>query len=224
MQTEDLITALAGDLQPVRRLPSPAGLLARWLAVTLPALALITLIMGPRPDLGAILAGPGFLAAEALGALTALLAAHAAFCAGRPDQPGWKPALPALALLLWLGELGRQCAVLGLRGADGALRLHLDLVCVPAIAIASLVPAAAMVALLRGSAAFRRGPAGLCGALAACAAAEVALRLFHGSVNLVTLLAWQMGSMLALALIGGLVSSRLLRALSTPARRPRAAL
>ncbi|EGO95162.1 hypothetical protein APM_2006, partial [Acidiphilium sp. PM] len=67
-------------------------------------------------------------------------------------------------------------------------------------------------------------PAGLCGALAACAAAEVALRLFHGSVNLVTLLAWQMGSMLALALIGGLVSSRLLRALSAPARRPRAAL
>lgn len=211
MRTEDLITSLARDLGPVERLPSPARLMLAWLGVTIPVLALITWIMGPRPDLQVKFGEPGFVLSEMLGVITALISAYAAFCAGRPDQPGWKLRVPVVAMLVWLTDLGRQCAVLGLQGTVDMTRLHLDPVCIPAIAIAGLVPAGTIVILLRRSASFRREHACLCGALAAGAAAEVALRLFHGSVNLATLLLWQMGSVILFTLIGWFVSNEVLR-------------
>ncbi|OYV81547.1 MAG: hypothetical protein B7Z64_10570 [Acidiphilium sp. 21-68-69] len=152
MRSEELIASLAQDLRGVRPLPSPARLLATWLGVTVPVLAAITLIMGPRPDLAGKCGEAGFLISEGLGVVTALVSAYAAFCAGRPDQPGWKLWLPMLAMLAWLGEFGRQCAVLGVQDAGGMLRLTLDPMCVPGIAIAGVIPAGFIVMLLRRSA------------------------------------------------------------------------
>lgn len=223
MRSEDLIASLAQDLRGVRPLPSPARLLATWLGVSVPVLAAITLIMGPRPDLAGKCGEAGFLISEGLGVVTALVSAYAAFCAGRPDQPGWKLWLPMLAMLAWLGEFGRQCAVLGLQDAGGMLRLTLDPMCVPGIAIAGVIPAGFIVMLLRRSATFRRDHACLCGALAAAAAAEVALRLFHGSVNIVTLLLWQMGSVILFTALGWFASSTILNhAVRAPRRRQEA--
>lgn len=210
MRTEDLITSLAQNLAPAEPLPSPVRQLASWLGVTIPVLALITWGMGPRPDLAAAFGEPGFIMSEILGVITALVSAYAAFCAGRPDQPGWKLWVPMLAMFVWLGDFGRQCAVLSLQGAGDMLRLQLDPVCIPAIAIAGLIPSGVIVVLLRRSAAFRRDHACLCGALAAGAAADVALRLFHGSVNMITLIVWQMGSVMLFTVIGWFISSKIL--------------
>lgn len=219
MKSEDLISSLTQDLRAVRPLPSPALLLAYWLGVTVPALAAITLIMGPRPDLAEKFGETGFVLSQGLGIVTALLSAYAAFCAGRPDQPGWKLWVPVLAMLVWLGDLGRQCAILGLQSTGGVPRLQLDPMCVPAIAIAGIIPAAFIVMLLRRSATFRRDHACLCGALAAGAAADVALRLFHGSVNITTLLLWQMGSVMLFTAIGWFISSEILSKFARVPRR-----
>lgn len=211
MRAEDLITSLAQDLEPVEPLSSPRRQLLSWLGVTIPVLALITWIMGPRPDLAGKFGESGFVLSEMLGVITALISAYAAFCAGRPDQPTWKLWVPMFAMLVWLGDLGRQYAVLSLQGTGDMLRLQLDPMCMPAIAIAGLIPAGTIVILLRRSASFRREHTCLCGALAAGAAAEVTLRLFHSSGNLATLLLWQIGSVMLFILIGWFVSNKVLR-------------
>ncbi|OYV35253.1 MAG: hypothetical protein B7Z81_08965 [Acidocella sp. 20-61-6] len=210
MRTEALIVSLAQDLAPVRRAPPPSALLLRWLVVTLPVLATIVLIMGPRPDLVGLMTQPRFLLAELLAGATALISAYAAFCAGRPDEPGWKLFLPMAAFSFWLLELGRQCFVLSVQTHAGGLIIHPDFMCVPVIALAGLVPAMAMVYLLRQSAMFRITHACLCGAMAAAAAAEMALPLFHAADTMMTVLVWQMGSVMLFTALGALAGRALL--------------
>lgn len=205
MLNERLIDALTNDLAPVRRALSPGRTTSLWLAITLPALALVTLVMGPRPALGSLLLRPGFALDEALAALTAIASTYAAFCAGRPDQPGWKLVFPVGMMLIWLGALGRQWFLLSAATQGEALRLDADVMCIPAIAIAGLVPALAMVFLLRRTPLFRTTHACLCGAMAAAAAAEFSLRLFHGSNSFATLLVWQMGSVALFTLAGSAI-------------------
>lgn len=205
MRTENLIDALMNDLTPVRHMLSPGATTVLWLAITLPTLAFVTLIMGPRPDLASLWLSPGFALDEALAAFTAIVSAYAAFCAGRPDQPEWKLALPVGMMLIWLGVLGRQCLLLSEASQGGALRLYTDIACIPAIALAGIVPAAAMVFMLRRSPMFRTTHACLCGAMAAAAAAEFSLRLFHSADSFATLLVWQMGSVVLFTLSGSAI-------------------
>jgi hypothetical protein len=211
MDTDDLIARLAATgLPPVRPARAPWRALGWWLLASLPALAAMVWAMGPRPDLAMCLTEPGFWASEVLAGITALLAAYAALCAGRPDEPGWKLALPTAALALWLTVLGRQCFVLTLSTHGAALAVRPDMMCVPVIALTGLVPALALVLLLRKASRFRRYAVWFNAALAAAAAAEAALRLFHPEGTMMTLLVWQMGSV---ALFSGLgaAAGRLMR-------------
>lgn len=215
METEDLLDALVANLKPVRRAPRPLMQLAIWIALSVPVLAIVTAIMGPRPDLPALLRQPAFLAAEGFSVATGVISAYVAFCAGRPDQPGWKLLLPPVLLVAWLMELGRQCLGLSVQRVAGAFALHMDPLCLPAIALAAIVPALVMVVQLQRTTAFRPMHASFCGALAAAALAETALRLFHAEPSFVTLLVWQMGSVAIFAIaagsIGQLVVTRHLR-------------
>ncbi|HQT65829.1 MAG: hypothetical protein B7Z75_13770 [Acidocella sp. 20-57-95] len=200
MQTDDLITHLTQNLPPVRRAASPWALLLRWVLVTAPVLVLVVGLMGPLPHLTTLMMQPRFMRAELLAGVTALTAAYAAFCAGRPDEPVWKLWLPAAAFCLWVAELGRQCFVLSVQTKGAALVLHTDFMCIPAIAITGLFPAIAMVWFLRKRTAFRSTHASLCGAMAAAAAAEVALPLFHAADTMMMVLVWQMGSVVLFTL------------------------
>lgn len=220
MRTEELIASLARDLPPVRRVAPPATLLLRWLLVTVPVLAVVVYAMGVRPGLTGLLTQPRFMLAELLALATALISAYAAFCAGRPDEPGWKLYLPIAALALWLLELGRQCFILSLQTHGAALILRPDFLCVPAIAMAGFVPAVAMVWLLRRSAMFRTTHACLCGAMAAAAAAEVALPLFHAADTMMTVLVWQMGSVMLFTALGAAFGRITLRLLSNASPHP----
>jgi hypothetical protein len=166
--------------------------------------------LGPRPDLASLWLRPGFVLDQALAAFTAIIAAYAAFCAGRPDQPGWKLALPAGMMLVWLGVLGRQCLLLSVSTGGCALRIYSDIMCIPAIAVAGIVPAMAMVILLRRSSLFRTTHACVCGAMAAAAAAEFSLRLFHSADSFATLLVWQMGSVVLFTFSGSAIGRTIL--------------
>ena len=206
METEDFINKLAQNLSPVRRALSPLTLLLRWLLITLPVLAMITWAMGLRPDLVSLIGNRQFLRTEILALITALISAYAAFCAGRPDEPTWKLWLPVAIFGIWLAELGRQCVVLSVQTKGAGLELHTDLMCIPAIAITGVIPAAAMVWFLRRSSAFRLTHASLYGAMAAAAAAEVALPLFHAADTALMVLVWQMGSVVLFTLLAAACS------------------
>ena len=149
MRTDRLIAELTDDLAPARRIASPAARLGGWLAVSLPAAAIVTFAFGLRPDLAARLADPRFLVEEAAALLTALAAAYAALCAGLPDQPSWKLWLPLAPMLVWLGVLGRQCIDVVLRLGPDGLHVTSDAMCLPAIVMGGLVPAIAISILLR---------------------------------------------------------------------------
>lgn len=201
MQTDDLIAALARDLAPVRRLKPPGARLVRWLAVSLPAAALVVWGFGLRPDLAARLADPAFLLPEAAALLTALLGGYAALCAGLPDQPGWKLWLPLLPMAVWLSALGRQCLALYVQLGPDGLRVTADAMCVPAVALGGLVPAIAIVAMLRRGGHLRATHACLCGSLGAAALGAAALRLYHTEDAALMVLVWQFGAVAVLSLL-----------------------
>lgn len=205
MRTDCLIAELADDLAPVRRIASPAARLGGWLAVSLPAAAVVTWGFGLRPDLGAVLADPDFLVSEGAALMTALAAAYAALCAGLPDEPGWKLWLPLAPVALWAAVLGRQCIDVALRLGPEGLRVTADAMCLPAIAIGGLVPAIAIAVLLRRGGRFRTSHGCLCGGLAAAAFGAAALRLYHPQDAAVMVLVWQLGSVALLTLLAGIV-------------------
>ena len=217
MQTELLIAQLADDLAPVRPLARPGVRLARWLLISLPAAGLVAWAFGWRPDLAARLADPGFLVAEGAALLTALVGAYAALCAGLPDEPGWKLWLPLLPMALWLGLIGRQCLAVYLRFGPDGLRITSDVMCLPAIALGGLVPAIAIVAMLRRGGHFRTTHACLCGALGAAALGAAALRLYHPEDAAIMVLIWQLGSVAVLSLAAGAIGRMIVAA------RPRGA-
>jgi hypothetical protein len=217
MNTDELIHALETTLTPVRRVPPPLRMLRIWAATTLPVLAAVVWLMGPLPDLAARFARPNFALQEALALATALVAAYGAFCAGRPDQPGWKLWPPFGLAALWAAALGRQCVLVAFGGPGAAWAVQLDVMCVPAIAVSALPSALVTVWLLRQGAMFRLQRACLCGALAAAAAAEAALRLYHPEGTLATMLVWQIGSVVLFTVAGGAFAAVSLPRLARPA-------
>lgn len=205
METERLIAQLSGDLAPVRPIAPPGKRLGCWLAVSLPAAGAVAVWYGLRPDLAARLQDPAFLTETGAALLTALAGAYAALCAGLPDRPGWQLWLPGAPLALWLGTLGRQCLEVALRLGPAGLRVTPDAMCLPAIALGGLVPAAAIVVLLRRGGQFRAAHACFCGGLAAAALGAAALRLYHPQDAAIMVLVWQIGSVALLSLLATVI-------------------
>lgn len=211
MRTEDLIDRLSADAAPVRPLASPLHRLTLWLCMAVPAVAMVVVVMSPRPDLGLKFVEPRYLVEQGAALATALLAAFAAFSAGVPGHSRWVLAWPLVPLGLWLASLGEGCVTAWLRlGADG-LELRPDWVCFPAIAMTGAVPGAAMVAMIRRGAPLMPRATVALGALAAAALGNVGLRLFHLEDASLMILVWQFGTVAALSLLGGGLGGRVLR-------------
>ena len=209
MKTETLIDRLTAELTPVRRIARPARRLAWWLLISVPAAALVVWVFGLRPDLAARLTDRAFLVEEAAAVLTAVVGIYAALCAGLPDQPGWKVSLPMAPMALWLGVLGQQCLDVFLRLGPEGLQVTSDAMCLPAIALGGLVPAIAIVVMLRRSGKFRTTHACLCGALGAAALGAAALRLYHTEDAAIMVIVWQLGSVALFSLVAGVISRML---------------
>jgi len=209
MRTERLVERLAAELTPVRRIARPAMRLAWWLMISVPTTGLVVWAFGLRPDLAARLADRAFLVEEAAALLTALVGIYAALCAGLPDQPGWKVWLPTAPMVLWLGVLAKQCVDIFLQLGPEGLEITSDAMCLPAIAMGSLVPATAIVLMLRRSGKFRTTHACLCGALGAAALGAAALRLYHMEDAAIMVIVWQLGSVALFSLVAGAISRML---------------
>ncbi len=212
MKTEHLVERLSAELTPVHRIARPATRLAWWLLVSVPAAGLVAWAFGIRPDLAARLADRAFLVEEGAALLTALAGSYAALCAGLPDQPGWKVWLPIAPMALWLAVLGNQCLDVFLDLGPAGLTITSDAMCLPAIALGGLVPAIAIVVLLRRSGKFRTTHACLCGALGAAALGAAALRLYHTEDAAIMVIVWQLGSVALFSLLAGAIGRMLMDA------------
>ncbi len=209
MKTERLVERLAAELTPVHRIARPVMRLAWWLLMSIPAACLLVWAFGLRPDLAERLADRAFLEEEGAALLTALVGVYAALCAGLPDQPGWKVWLPIAPMALWLGVLGQQCLDVFLRLGPEGLRITSDAMCLPAIALGGLIPAIAIVVMLRRSGKFRTTHACLCGALGAAALGAAALRLYHMEDAAIMVIVWQLGSVAVFSLMAGTIGRML---------------
>lgn len=199
MDTQRLIETLINDSGPVRRLPRPWLRCALWLAISVPYLALIVVMMSPRPDLATKFADARFLVEQLAALATAVTAAIAAFAAIIPGYNRRVLLLPVIPLAVWLGVLGQGCISAWLHLGSAGLSLQTDWICLPAIALAGAVPAIAMVVMLRRGAPLMPYFTVALGALASAGLGNFALRLFHAQDASLMVLVWQFGSVFLLA-------------------------
>ncbi len=210
MKTEDMITRLAGDLRPVRRLPSPPVLLAFWALLAGAIIGAAVLLFGTREGLGRPM--NGFDTMHVVAALlTALLAGLAAFELSLPDRDRRWAWLPLPALGLWVGTMGVGCVgELVQLGLDG-IRFHVSWSCLRFIIGFGLPMAGLMLWLTRHAAWIRPGPVAAFGALSAAAFASIGLTLVHPTFGPAMVLAWHGVAVLVVTGIAALVGPRLVR-------------
>lgn len=201
VRTEELVVSLAGDIRPVQRLRLPSVRLLVWLGLSLPWVALIVWYRGPRADIALKMGESAWLFEQSLALITALAAGLAALCASIPGRPVWERALPLLPLGLWIAIIVDGSIRSVVAGGTWSLLVEVDWVCLPNIASLGVVPAVAMIALIRRGAPV--SPYATIGyaALAATALAEFGLRFFHAEDASLMILVWQMGSVAFLTAI-----------------------
>lgn len=211
MQTEELIGSLAKNAKPVRRLAHPAWRAVTWMVLSVVYVAAFVWLVGLRPDIGDKLADPKFLIEIGAALLTSIMAAAAAFCAGCPGRPLWERFAPFPFLAVWLASLGEGCWREWIQTGPNGLVLNSGLVCFQSIFAVSILPAIAILVMIRQGAPIAPMSTTGLAALAASALGAAALRLFHTQDMSLMLLVWQFGSVALLAGLGFLLGNRFLR-------------
>src|SRR5437867_1188947 len=211
MDTNALIQELANSAAPVRRLPAPWARMLIWLALSVPFLAAVIWLMMPSDiNPAAALTDRRFLLEEAILLVTALTAALAAFASVVPGYDRRILLLPLLPFGLWLASLGEGCWRNWVAlGADG-LTLRPDWDCLPPAILIGIVPAIAIVVMLRRGAPLLPRVSIALGALAVAALANLGLRLFHVGDASVMVLFWHLGAAAVLAGLAALAGRRVL--------------
>src|SRR5260370_21024253 len=182
MDTGELIQLLAEGCEPVRPLPHPWTRTAEWLAVALLYVLLVVFVVSPRPDLAAKIFDWRFVVEQVPALATAITAAVVAFATIIPGYGRKISILPVLSLSIWFGALGHAYVQDNVRDwirpVSSALAPHPDWYCFPAIVLVGLVPAIAMITMLRRSAALRFHLPAALGGLAAASLGSFGGRLF----------------------------------------------
>lgn len=113
MATNDVISKLVRDLEPVSPLALPRVRLTRWGLIVVPAAALVVAAIGPRADLFAAAATLSFQAHFALLMLAAVTSAIAALAMAMPGEPigQWRRVAPVAAVLAWAAWLSGELLV-----------------------------------------------------------------------------------------------------------------
>ena len=199
MRTHDLIERLATELVPVRPMLPPWQRTLLWLAAAGAGLASVAFLMTLRPDLAERLHESRFLIELGAIALTAVLAAWAAFVSTVPGSPARLSVLPVPVALIWLATLGEGCRQAWIMDGGYGPHLAMDWECVPVMLLAIVPPALVMLAMLRRGALVAPARSASLGALAVTALGSFGLKLLHMHDTSFLVLMWLLASLAAAA-------------------------
>src|SRR3954469_16913488 len=174
-----LIQGLASDLRPVRPLPAASKRALIWLGFVLVAGLLLSLIADLSAFAHRLMASPDMWLAMTGSALTAVLAAIAAFKLSMPDSPKAWAWLPLPALLLWVFASGLGCLRDYLLPGTHVAPMGETMECL-AIIVALSVPFSLLIfAMLREAFSLLPALTATVAGLAVAAASATLLNLFH---------------------------------------------
>jgi hypothetical protein len=194
--TSDLIRRLAAAGAPVRPLARPWMRTAIWCTVSLPYLWLLYLVW-PHAE-PATLMDRRFIVEQAAALATGLTAAVAAFATIVPGASRRIVLAPIVPLALWMGHLEGLCARdWSASGQLPAVLIHWA--CFPATIVAGIVPAVAIVVMLRHGAPMTPRLTTALGALAAAGLANFGIRFVHPFDASFVVLAWHVVAVFALS-------------------------
>ena len=174
-----LIHSLAADLQPVRPLPSPGKRAAIWLGFVVVAALVLSLIADLSAFAHRFMASPDMWLAMLGSALTAILAAIAAFKLSLPDSPRAWAWLPLPAAVLWVGASGLGCFRNVVLPGTHVPPLVETMECLAIIVALSLPFSLLIFAMLREAFSLLPGLTAILAGLAVAAASATLLNLFH---------------------------------------------
>ncbi len=210
MRTEELIDQLAARPVRTRRLAAPWRRTAAWLAISIGYAALVIFL---RPD-GFSAAGLSdwrFVIEQTATLLTAVTAAIAAFASTVPGYDRKWLLLPVLPLAAWFAALGDGCVNDWMEWGATGLQVRNDWACLPVAALLGIVPAVAILVMLRRGLALVPHVSLALGAIAVGAVTNFALRLFHYGDATIMVLFWHFGMAVAFAVIAGLLGGQVLK-------------
>jgi len=209
IKTPDLITSLAANVAPVKRLRPPVTRAACWLLLVALILALVSVSQGIRPDLIECLHDPAFAVSVAASLLTGVLAATAAFIVSLPDRSRFWLLLPVPAFVTWLMNIGYQCLTRWVTIDSGGISFGETAHCFATLVLTSLPLSLAMLVMLRYAAPLRPTAVTLMGSLAVAAITATALSLFHTIDATVMILIWNVGTAVLIVGLGGVLGRRM---------------
>lgn len=209
--TDNLITDLAGDLKPVRRLAHPAKRLAKWLVIALPVSLLLGALVEQQHVALAVerIRDPRILLELTAILLTAISAGYAALCCVQPGRSTKAWMLPIAPFTLWLSLIGENCWRLFEQVGPDQFSFGPHWTCYPSVAATGFAPALVMVVLLKRGALLTPTQTVALGTLAAAALGAVGLRLYHPPDATAMLLLWQIIATVTFLAIAGAVSNYL---------------
>jgi hypothetical protein len=176
---DPLIHGLTADLTPVRRLRRPLLRTSFWLGAVIVATLVLAVFVDVTATERRLTAAPDLWLAVTGSALTAVLAATAAFQLSLPDGKAIWALLPMPSAVLWVSASGLGCLRTWLVPGthDASLAEAKD--CFVFIVGLSIPLSAILILLLRRGYPLRPNLMGLIGGLAVAAASATLLNFFH---------------------------------------------
>lgn len=200
MRTEDLIADLASRATPVRPLPSPAIRALGWLGVATGFVLAGLAIFGPRPGLDVLISQPEFVWTAMLALATAILAVIASLVLAIPGAER-SPVLRSTTLAI-VGLWGMTLVSAIVRADHGLAGVSHWYVCFIRVIAIGLVPAIALVGMLRRAAPLRPGWTSSLAMAAAAAAGAFAIQFICPLDDAAHALFGHFGPVIALAMLG----------------------
>jgi hypothetical protein len=174
-----LIQGLASDLRPVRPLPAPSKRAVIWLGFVVAAGLLLSLIADLPAFTHRLMASPDMWMAMTGSALTAVLAAIAAFKLSMPDSPKAWAWLPLPAMLLWVFASGLGCLRDYVLPGTHVAPMSETMECLVIIVALSVPFSLLMFAMLREAFSLLPALTASVAGLAVASASATLLNLFH---------------------------------------------
>jgi hypothetical protein len=174
-----LIQGLASDLRPVQPLPPASRRALIWLGFVVVAGLVLSLIADLSAFMHRLMASPDMWLAMLGSALTAVLAAIAAFKLSMPDGPRAWALLPLPAALLWVFASGLGCLRDYVLPGTHVAPMNETMECLAIIVALSVPFSFLMFAMLREAFSLLPGLTATIAGLAVAAASATLLNLFH---------------------------------------------